>query len=290
MTEVKMGDEVIETDLPAEAVADLQQPAEPAEPTVEPAPETPVNPEPTAPPEKVEEPVVPTEPEKVERPQKPKPIADLLSKKHEAEERASAAEARAQELETKLAQASKQPVQSDDDIKALAEEYGLDETLISRLINTARKGSELPKEVQDLLAERATEKQQQAELTAFNKRVDSLAKALPDESFANPKVKEKLLELAYSTEKAPDGEPYYQKELSELYFAYIKPEIEPGQSSAEPSQGGTQTAKVMDFAEILNDESKMEEFAKTASSEKWQAFEKWRDEKQGDTPIIRRTN
>jgi hypothetical protein len=292
MTQVQMGEEVIETNLPAEAVADLQQPAEPAEPNVEEAQtnaeDAPVlEPQEPAKPEAVAEPIT-------ERPKKATPIATLLDKKHELEVQLETERDARKKLEDKLAQAAQQPTttQTDDDIKALAEEYGLDESLLARIVNTARKGvnPELPKEVQDLLSERQAEKQQQAELQAFNKRVDSLAKTLPAEQFSDPKVREKLLELAYSTEKAPDGEPYFQKELSELYFAYIKPEIEPGKTSAEPSQGGSQaSAGVVDFEEILNDDTKMEDFAKNSTREEWQAFTKWRDAKQGDTPIIRRT-
>lgn len=297
MTEVNMGGEVIKTDLPAEAVADLQQPAEPAEPVkVEEAPEQPVKPaeakaEETPAPEPAKEPEPQGDPEG-RFTKKPKPIASLLEKKHELETALEAERREKAELEQKLAQLSNQPSspQSDDDVKALAEEYGIDEALLGKIINTARKGvnPELPKEVQDLLTERQAEKQQAEELKAFDTRLSSLAKTLPNESFSDPKVREKLLELAYSTEKAPDGEHYFKKELSELYFAYIKPEIEPGKPSAEPSQGGTQATKVLDFEEIHNDEAKLEEFARTADSEKWNAYVKWRDAKQGDTPIIRR--
>ena len=195
-------------------------------------------------------------PEKVERPQKAKPIADLLSKKHEAEERASKAEAENAELKAQIAKLSEATpsVQTDDKIKALAEKHGIDETVLSDIISAAREGvnPQLPKEVQDLLAERQAEKVQQAELTAFNKRVDSLATTLKEDSLNDPKVREKLLKLAYSTEKAPDGEPYFQKELSELYFGFIKPEIEPGTVSAEPSRGGSKATEVVDFEEIYN--------------------------------------
>ena len=293
MTQVNMGDEVIETDLPADAVADLQQPAEPAvseETKTEEAPETPVNPEPT-----VETPQEPAQPEAVvERPKKATPIASLLEKKHELETALEAERAEKQKLEDQIKNLSNQPVspQSTDKVKALAEKYGLDEDLLAELVSTAREGiqPELPKEVQDLLAERQSEKQQAEELAAFNKRVDSLSNVLKDDLLKDPKVREKLQALAYSTEKAPDGEPYFQKEISELYFGFVKPEFEPGKPSAEPSRGGSQATEIVDFEEILNDESKMEEFARTAPSEQWQAFAKWRDEQQGDTPIIRRKN
>ncbi len=290
MTQVQMGNEVIETDLPAEAVADLQQPAEPAEPAkVEEAPEQTANPEPVAEAPKVVEETPQPEPD-VSR--KPKPIASLLEKKHEAEERAAAAEARNVELEAQIAQLSQQPAtpQNIEDVKQLAETYGLDEQLLANIVAVARKGvnPELPPEVQSLIAERQQERQQQEEIKAFNTRVDSLAKALPNEQFSDPKVRERLLELAYSTENAPDGEPYFKKELSELYFAYIKPEVEPGTVTAEGSMGGSKPTEILDFEDILNDESKMEEFAKTAPSDQWQAFTKWRDEKQPEK-IIRKT-
>lgn len=303
MTEVKMGDEVIVTDLPAEAVADLQQPAEqPQEPAKEPK-----NPEQTEKPveAKTEEPAKPAETPEVKgepepeagKTRKPKPIASLLEKKREAEERAEAAEARAAELETKVQQLSKQPdnAQTDDEIKALAEELGIEENVLSKIVSVARKGMtskpELPKEVQDLLAERQREKEAKAEETAFNRRVDGLSSSLKDDLLKKPEVRAKLQELAYSTDKAPDGEPYYQKEIAELYFAFVKPEFEPGKVSAESSQGGTKATEVLDFEAILNDDAKMEEFAKTEpiGSPLWQKFVKWRDEKQGDVPI-RRSN
>ena len=266
-------------------------PAEPADPKVEPAPEKTENPEPTVEPEKPVDPAPEpkAEPPKVER-SKPKPIASLLEKKHEAEQRAEVAEAKAAELEAKLAQAANQPAspQATADVKQLAEKYGIDETLLQDIVETARASvnPELPKEVQDLLQERAAEKQQEAELTAFNKRVDSLAKTLPDESFSDPKVREKLLELAYSTEKAPDGEPYFQKELSELYFAYIKPEIEPGKLSAESSQGGTQATKVIDFEEIYNNDNPKDIDA--MDSDTFTKYNAWvKEHKESKTPLKR---
>jgi hypothetical protein len=218
------------------------------------------------------------------------PIAKLLETKHTLETELETERKARLELEAKLqAQASQpQSSQSDEDIKALAEEFGLDETLLARIVSTARKGSnpELPKEVQDLLQERAAQKQEQAEREAFDKRVDALAKALPTESFSDPKVREKLLELAYSTEKAPDGELYYQKELSELYFAYIKPEIEPGKPSAEPSQGGTQATKVIDFEEIYNrDDPKDIDGMDSDTFTKYNAWVK--EHKESKTPLKR---
>ncbi len=306
MTQVQMGDEVIETDLPAEAVKDLQQPKEPAQADPEAqtdVPSTVNEPEQTEKPEAkseepkaepAKEPEQPREPETGKFTRKSGPIADLLEKKHLAEKERDEALAKAGELETKLQTLSQQApsAQVDDKIQALAEKHGLEPTILADIVATARDGlkPELPKEVQDLLQERQMEKQQQAELAAFQTRVTSLAKTFPSEQFLDPQVKEKLLKLAYSTEKAPDGEPYHQKELSELYFAFIKPEVEPGKVTAEDKSGGKSAGEIMDFEAILSDDAKMEEFAKTATSEQFQAFTKWRDEKQGDTPITRRNN
>lgn len=287
MTQVQMGDEVIETTLPAEAVADLQQPE--AEPTPEPqAEETqPEKTEEPAKPEAVAEPVT-------ERPKKAGPIADLLEKKHEAEEKAAQAEAKAAELEAKLAQLSKAPasVQNSDDINALAEKHGLDPEVLADIVAAARKGvtPELPPEFQELLKERQQEKLRQQEETEYNTRLDRLTATFKGEPLGDPTVREKLKALAYSTEKAPDGVPYYQKELSELYFAYIKPEVEPGRVSAEAPKGGKSGQEILDYEDILGDDTKMEEFAKNATPAQWRSFTKWRDEKQGDTKIIRRTN
>ncbi len=110
-----------------------------------------------------------------------------------------------------------------------------------------------------------------------------------DEPLNDPAVKQKLLELAYSTDKAPDGEPYFQKELSELYFAFIKPTVEPGRKTAESGRGGTEGAqgKVVDFEEISKSDAMLEEFAKTASADDMQKFMKWQREKGGDVPLRR---
>ena len=295
MTEVNMGDEVITTDLPPEAVADLQQPAgQPEEPAKEPekATEQPV--------EATKEPEKPAEAadDKTEQPtdrftsKKPTPIQNLLEKKHEAEERAAQAEAKAQELEAKLAQLSQAPAspQTTDKIQALAEKHGIDAEILADIVATARDGlsPELPQEVKDLIEKSKADELQKAEITAFNKRVDSLATTLKDDLLKDPQVREKLQALAYSTEKAPDGEPYYQKEIAELYFAFVKPEVEPGRVTAETPRGNS-GSDILDFEEIHNDEARLEEFARTASSEQFQAYTKWRDSKQGDVPIRRKT-
>lgn len=301
MTEVKMGDEVIVTDLPAEAVADLQQPAEaPEVKEPEKAPEQPEKPAEA----KAEEPAKPAEAPKAEGEQpepkgkftKPKPIASLLEKKHELETALSERDQQIADLNQKLQELSKQPnnASTDDDIKALAEETGVDENVLAKIVTVARKGIQphVPPEVQQLLAERQREKEIAAEEAAFTKRVDGLSTSLKDDLLKKPEVREKLKELAYSTDKAPDGEPYFQKEIAELYFAYVKPEFEPGVATAEPSKGGSQQAKgeVVDFEELLKDDSKMEDFALNAPRDEWAKFVKWRDTKQGDTPIIRRSN
>ena len=300
MTEVNMGDEVIKTDLPADAVADLQQPAEQAEPQVEkpkvePAPESTVNPEKTENPAEAKADESAAKTSKVEEQSKdsqgrytakPKPIATLLQKKHDLEVENA-------ELKQKLEETSRQPAspQATADVKQLAERYGIDETLLQEIVDTTRAGMkpELPKEVQDLLADHQKRKQEQEEETHFNADYDSLVRTFDSEPLKDQSVKDKVLALAYSTELAPDGVPYYQKPLHELYFKFVKPEIEPGKPSAESSQGGTQATKVLDFEEIHNDDAKLEEFARTASPEKWQAYVKWRDAKQGDTPIIRKS-
>lgn len=259
----------------------------PVTPEVTPAPE------PTEPakvePEKTVEPAT-TEPEKqipVER-SKPKPIATLLEKKHELETSLEAERAEKAELQRKLDALSNQPQspQSDDDIKALADEYGLDETLVAKIINTARKGvnPELPKEIQDLIAERNSEKQQQEELKAFEADLKSLTKTFDSEPIDS--VKEKLLELAYSTELAPDGEPYFKKPLHELYFKFIKPEIEPGQVSAESSQGGTKSSTVIDFEEIYTKDDPKD--IENMDSDTFKKYETWiRENKESKTPIKR---
>lgn len=303
--------EKIATDLPADKVADLQAPKAP-EPAAEPAaPAAPVkDPQPS---QKPADPAQPSgddsqkpadqqsqdQPNRDDKghfkPKKAGPIANLLSKLNDERVAREAAEKRATDAEAKLNQPS-QPAaptvtkEAADEIAELAKKHGIeDPSLIKDIIETARKGlvntnPAIPKEVQDLLAERQQEKAVAAETAAFNIRVGKLSGVFKDEPIAQHK--DKLMELAYSTDKAPDGERYCDKELSELYFGYIKPTIEPGKVSAEPSRGGSKAGgKVTDFAEIHGDDAKLDEFATTATKEQWSAYTKWRDGVQGDVPI-----
>jgi hypothetical protein len=127
------------------------------------------------------------------------------------------------------------------------------------------------------------EKAQAAELDAFNKRVDSLAKAIPDEPIAQHK--DKLLQLAYSDQVAPDGQRYHDMELAEIYFTYIKPEVEPGKASGEvnPTAGTKASTPVVDFEDIFNrDDPKDIENMDDATFRKYSA---WLNDKQGDIKI-----
>ncbi len=135
----------LETNLPEDKVADLKQPAEPAATEkVEEAPAKPEAEEPKVEPEKVE----PEEPKEPKKP-KAKPIADLLQKKHELESELESERKARQELEAKIQQLSTQPKgqETDADIKAIAEQYGLDEAILQGIVNVAQKGLKLPKEV-----------------------------------------------------------------------------------------------------------------------------------------------
>lgn len=275
---VDYGDTPVET--PAETTPVVEAPApEPTEPAK-------VEPEPTV--EPAIEPAVQEPQAPVER-SKPRPIASLLEKKHELETALETERQARAELEAKIAELSQAPQTPSniEDVKQLAEAYGMDENILADIIKVARKGTELPPEVQNLIAERQAEKQQAEELKGFNTRVDSLAKALPNEQFSDPTVREKLLALAYSTEKAPDGEPYFKKELSELYFAYIKPEIEPGKVSAEASQGGTQNATaVVDFEEIFARDNPKD--IESMDSETFNKYNTWvKEHKESRTPLKR---
>ena len=301
MTMVTMEDgSQMETNLPEEAVADLNQNAAP-----EAQPETPNEPEQTDKPatpeadpqEQAEAPKAEEAPQESEnqpsRKAKPTPIATLLEKKHEAEKLAADKEAENAELKAEIEKLSQQKPSgtTDDDVKALAEEYGIDEGLLSRIVNAARKdiNPQLPQEVQDLLAERQQEKQMQEEMKAFDSRVTKLASVFKDEPIAD--VKDKLQELAYSTEKAPDGEPYFQKELSEIYFAYIKPEVEAGRQTAESSNSGEAVRQsVLDFADIASDPAKLEEFSKNAPSEQFAKFQSWQREQEGSKEPLHKAN
>jgi len=261
-------EDTVET--PTEAPAEVKAP-EPTEEVKTSKPETTETPAPA---------------EDPQRYKKAKPIADLLSKKHELETALETERREKQELQAKLQAVSEQPKpMTDTDLKALAEEYQVDETFLQRVIETARKGNELPKEVQDLLQEREIQKQTEAESQAFNKRVDSLATALKDDSLKDPNVRQKLMELAYSTQTAPDGEAFHQKELAELYFGFIKPEIEPGKTSAESSRGGSKTTTVVDFEDIARRDDPKD--FEAMDDETFTKFNKWMEERNGKTPLRR---
>src|SRR5258708_20337515 len=176
--DVDYGDTNPTVETPTSEVTPEVKAPEPTEPAkVE--PEKPVDT-----PQEPQTPVEPAEPEKVER-SKPKPIASLLEKKYELETQNAEKDAIIADLQSKIDAASKQTpsVAADGDVKALAEEFGLDETLLARIVDTARKGviPEIPKEFQDLLAERQAKKQQQEELARFNTRSYSLPKTLPND-------------------------------------------------------------------------------------------------------------
>ena len=311
MTEVTLeGGQKVQTNLPAEKVADLNTApaAEPAKPAADAAkPDA----QPASP--KTDEQPAPAEPKKPEakpkdqKPQdqaprdqegrfkpKPRPIASLLQKKYEAETRAEAAERRAQELETKLNDLSNKPgAVTDADITKIMEKYGVDENnraFITELVAGIRAGikPDLPKEVQDLVAQQEAAHIEQQEEQGFRSDVASLSRTFDQEPLNDPKVIEKLHELAYSDEKAPDGQPYYEKPLHELYFKYVKPEIEPATPSAEPTRGGSRASgQVIDYKEIASDPVKLEEFARTATSEEFNKFHDWQLKTGGDVPLQR---
>lgn len=293
-TIVNSPDGPIKTNLPPEAVADLQQPVEAPKPEETPAPEPTDKPAES----KTEEPKPEPLPEPARTPEgqfkpKPKPIANLLAQKHDAEERATAAEKRATDLEARLAAAAAKPAGSEatSDIKALAAKHGLDEGILADIVATARAGMNpsLPPEVTALIKESEQQKQIKAETDAFNADLANLTRTFKsDKVLDDPKARERLQALAYSEEKAPDGQPYFKKPLYELYMSFVKPEFEPGKPSAEPSRGGAKAdTQIMDFQEIFDrdDPKDIEEMDKTPGL--FAKYSKWLTEKQGDVKIKR---
>lgn len=268
----------METNLPADKVADLQAKpapaAEPAKPAAQPASQTDDEPDP-AKPAGVPAPQEPAQPEPVKR-EKPKPIAKLLEERHTLREKVAKLEA---ELEKAAAQPPSQA--KADRLTALKEKYSgvVDDQLLTDIIEAARDGlqaPQLPKEVQSLIAREQAAQAEAAENQAFDDDFGRLAKSIPDPEIKDPKAKEKLKQLAYSEEKAPDGEPYFKKSLVELFYSFVKPEIEPGKPSAESSQGGSKASgKVLDFAQIAADPAALSEFAKTATKAQFAKFHAW---------------
>jgi len=285
MTEVAMEDgSTMETNLPAEAVADLQaetpkdQPADP-KPEAQPASQTNDEQPPKAETEtKIPEQEPQSEPAKRE---KPKPIAKLLEERHNLREENDKLKS---ELE-KFSQGKPSEVTASN-IQEILEKHGIDDAnkdFINDLVAAIQKTvtPQLPEELNSLLAEHKANQMAKAEEQAFKADVGRLQTTLKDELLSKPDVQQKLQELAYSTDKAPDGEEFYKKPLYELYMNYVKPEVEPGRQSAEPLKGGSKAGgKVVDFAEIANDPAKLTEFAETATSEQFKKFHAWQLEHQ----------
>ena len=294
MTEVTLEDgSKVETSLPAERVEDLQakpavqpEPAKVAEPSKQPAePKAEEKPEPAKQAEK------PAEQQQADpeagKPRKVSPIAKLLDQRHQLEtDLATEREAKAT-LEAKVAELSAQPKTqaTADAIGELAKKYNVQPDFLKEVVDAVRQSVQpqqaLPAEVQQLIAESQQRKAVEAETAAFNNRVEKLAAVIKGEPIADHR--EKLMELAYSTEKAPDGERYCDKELSELYFGFIKPEVEPGRPSAEPSRKAPARTEVTDFEQIQQrDDPRDIESMDDATFSKYSA---WLREKAGDVPI-----
>lgn len=277
----------METNLPADKVADLQAKpapaAEPAKPAAQPASQTDDEPEPakTEPEAPTGEPTV----EPVKR-EKPKPIAKLLEERHTLREENA-------KLKADLEKAAQKPASvTPESIQAILDKHGVDDAnkaFVNDLVAAIQAGinPQLPKEVQDLIATQKAAAEATAEEQAFKTDVSRLQRSLKDEQLTDPKVVEKLKALAYSDEKAPDGEEYYKKPLYELYMNFVKPEVEPGKPSAEPSRGGSKAGgKVLDFADIQADPAKLADFAKNATSEQFQKFHTWQLEHQKE-PLVK---
>jgi len=297
MTEVKGEDgATIKTDLPAEAVADLQPKAE-----EKPADATPPKGQEAEPPKPADTPkeetpaAAPAETPKEETPKddkgkfipKPKPIANLLAKKHELETSLAEKDKMIADLQGQVQKFSQKPdnAATDDDIKAFAEEIGADASVIEKLVAFARKGliPALPKEVQDLIAKQKESEAIEKEHQVFENRVSRLGKALPGEPIEQ--YKDKLMELAYSDQVAPDGERYADKELAELYFGFIKPEIEPGKVSGEQGRapGGTRSS-VIDFQAIFDKDDPKD--IQSMNDETFKKYSVWLEEKGNKTGAI----
>jgi len=301
MTEVIAEDgSKIKTNLPAEELKDLQvtpeiksDAAKAAEPITPPATPEAAEPKPEA--AKVE-PAKESESARPEEPVKPKkasPIANLLNQRHELETSLNATKAELEAernaktaLEAKIIELSKQPnaASTPDTIEALADKYNVNADLLKEIVDTFRKetpSTELPKEVQQLVEDQRMAKAIAAEHAVFDARLDDLASAFPDEPIKEQK--DKLMQLAYSTDKAPDGKPYSNQELSVLYFKYIKPEIEPGKASAESAHRAPVESKVIDFQEIA-DRDDPKEIANMDDAT-FAKFDAWLKEKQGLPPL-----
>src|SRR3990167_3672218 len=289
----------VATELPPEALADMPKSPEkenpepvkePEKPKEEPPKEPVKEPEktPAKEPEAVEKPKVEDKPLPEVKPKKATPFANLLQKKHELETTLAEKEQAIADMQAKIETLSNKPdnTKTDDEIKALAEASGVDEDFISKVVTLARKGVQpnLPPEVAKLIADNQLQKDIAAEEMAFKGRVERLSKVFSDEPIkANM---EKLQTLAYSDEVAPDGEKYSDKELSEIYFGFIKPEIEAPKASGERAdiKGGGSHEQVVDFQEIFDRDDPRD--VQKMDDKTFQDYSKWMDKKGNKTEAI----
>jgi len=115
-----------------------------------------------------------------------------------------------------------------DDLKKLADEYGVDEDFVTKLNKMILSKTKLPEETQkqlDSIARR--DKEEKADET-FNNAISALQEENPNEPIND--YKEKIKELGHT-------EGHTKESAYELFFRHIKPTISVNKKSAESSKG-----------------------------------------------------
>lgn len=192
------------------------------------------------------------------------------------EERAQIREQARAEALAELKAAPAQAPQTDDEIKQFAEEFGVDENVVAKLVDIATKRSpkaqEIPKDWQE---EMATMKQQR-EIAAAKQQfsTDFEASVLPLIQKENPNVTSaQIQEIKNSIDELAFSDKYNRYELADIFKIKkddynLKPIM-----GIEPSRGGNRNT--VDFSEVTPAE------IKKMTPQEAEAYFKWEDSSKG---------
>ncbi len=245
-------------------------PAEPTPPTppTPPAPPTPPTPVPPEP----EPPVPPVSPEPpAPRPHKYIPIAQYTAEKKAQKEREDALR---EELEALKETTKKDSPKEEEEIKAYAEKYGVEEEFIKGILAMARRGLEIPKESLEKLdkADGIIKAQEEMEYfkTEWEKFSPELKKAFPNATLEQLTQASALMDkISHTPAYAAYNLDYvFFKERSQFDPLFAAPtpaqEAKPGIELSRIGGGGPKQLTVADF----KDEKDFEKLKDLSEEEK----------------------
>ena len=151
------------------------------------------------------------------------------------------------ELESKILELSKGQAKGKDNqgIKELAEETGMDESVLEKIVNMAGSRNKLPEGLLEKIDKIGKQNEDERESLLFNKEFDSLVKDFPEAK----EIKDKLKDVAYT-------EGYEKVSLRMLYLGSEFKE-NPKKKTAEGSKGGSKRGgEVLDFDNLTPEQIK----------------------------------